>query len=321
MTTQVAAAGVPARPRRMVAVGAICSATIFRVDSVPAPPAKVLATQTCHLIDGMALAAVCAFAKLGGTGTVWSRVGDDRLGVEAREMMREEGLDVSGLHVVPGSVTSHVAIIVDKRGDRIVVPYHDPNADTSAAWLPLHTLDGVDLLHCETRWADGAEAALRAARARRIPSMIDGDVAPPATLRRLIPLADYAVFSDAGLLVHAGCDDVDAALLKIGSSRAGHVGASCGAEGYRWYEDGRIRHVEAPKVDAVDTLGAGDVFHGAFGLALLEGRTVADAARFACAAASLKCTRFGGRLGCPTRAEVEALVAQTYPSGSSTADR
>ncbi|MDR0440933.1 MAG: PfkB family carbohydrate kinase, partial [Candidatus Accumulibacter sp.] len=64
-------------------------------------------------------------------------------------------------------------------------------------------------------------------------------------------------------------------------------------------------------VKVVDTLAAGDVFHGAFALALVEGKNIEDAARFACAAASLKCTRFGGRLGCPTRAEVEEFLAMS----------
>ena len=75
-----------------------------------------------------------------------------------------------------------------------------------------------------------------------------------------------------------------------------------------------IERSAAPRVEVVYTLAAGDVFHGAFALALLEGKCIADAARFACVAASLKCTKFGGRLGCPTRAEVDQMVAATYPS-------
>ena len=66
----------------------------------------------------------------------------------------------------------------------------------------------------------------------------------------------------------------------------------------------------APAVDAVDTLGAGDVFHGAYALALAEGRDIAAAARFATLAAAIKCTRDGGRAGCPTRAEVAAFIAR-----------
>jgi sulfofructose kinase len=90
------------------------------------------------------------------------------------------------------------------------------------------------------------------------------------------------------------------------------VGASCGELGYFWFDKGTIRHVKAPVVTVVDTLSAGDVFHGAFALALLEGKSIEDCARFACVAASLKCTRFGGRLGCPTRAEVELMLSESY---------
>ena len=296
----------------MIAVGAICSATIFRVDNIPPPPAKVLPTERCQLVDGMAISAAYAFARLGGSAQIWSRIGDDQLGMAARESLLEEGIDTTGLHTVPGSATSQVAIIVDKKGDRLVVPFHDPNADTSTDWLPLQELERTDFVHCEARWVEGAEAALKAARSLNIPCMVDGEVAPVEALRRLIPLADFAVFSDAGLRIYADCDDVDSALRKVGATHGGHVGASCGAKGYFWYENGNIRHVNAPIVNVVDTLAAGDVFHGAFALALLESKDIEHAARFACVAASLKCTRFGGRLGCPTRSEVDLAVAATY---------
>lgn len=64
----------------------------------------------------------------------------------------------------------------------------------------------------------------------------------------------------------------------------------------------------------VDTLAAGDVFHGAFAVGLAEAMPVEQALRFASAAAALKCLRFGGRLGAPNRAETLAMVAQTWPA-------
>lgn len=306
----------PGKRKRMIAVGAVCSATIFRVDHVPPLPAKVLPSERFQLVDGMAVSAAFAFARLGGSAQVWSRIGDDWLGRMARQSLIDEGFDVTGVHVVPGAATAQVAVIVDRRGDRLVVPFHDANADPTPDWLPFGELYAADFLHCEARWVEGAEAALRAARAKGVPCMVDGEVAPAETLRRLIPLADYAVFSDAGLLVYAGGGDVEQALLQVGAAHHGHVGASCGADGYAWYENGRIRRVRAPRIEVVDTLAAGDVFHGAFALALLEGRGIEGAARFACAAASLKCTRFGGRLGCPSRAEVDAFLASSTDAGT-----
>jgi len=293
----------------MIAVGGACATGIFRVATVPALPAKALANRMCRVADGMAISAACAFARLGGKAAAWARVGDDADGAFIRDSLAAEGLDVSGLRTVPRGRSSQVAVIVDEQGQRLVVPFHDPDLDAASDWLPLEMLDGADMVHCDVRWPAGAEAALRAARLRGIPTMIDGDVAPPEILRRLVPLADYAVFSDAGLLACTGMSDVQAALRAVAATHAGHVGASCGPEGYFWAEGDAIHHAPAPTIAAIDTLAAGDVFHGSLALAILEGKPLAAAVRFACTAATLKCQRFGGRLGCPTRAEVDAALA------------
>ncbi len=295
-------------PPRAIAVGAVCATRIFQVDTLPPPPAKVLAQRLVQVVDGMALSAVCAFAQLGGQAAIWARCGDDAQGVATRESLRAEGIDVQGLRVVPGSASSQATVIVDGRGERLVVPFHDPAVDRSPHWLPLAQVAQADIVLCDVRWVEGAQAALQAARDAGVPGMLDGDTAPAEVLACLVPLASHAVFSDAGLLAYTGLADVDTALLQVAGQHHGHVGASCGAAGYAWVEDGRVRRVPAPRVAVIDTLAAGDVFHGAFALALVEGRNVADAAQFACQAASIKCTRFGGRLGCPTRVEVDAAL-------------
>lgn len=294
---------------RAVAVGALCATRIYQVPQVPTLPAKVLASRLVEVVDGMALSAACAFARLGGRAAIWARCGDDEPGRASRAALQAEGLDVTGLRAVPGAASSQATVIVDARGERLVVPFHDPAVDASAHWLPLGALHCADMLLCDVRWPEGAEAAMRAARSAGVPCMLDGEVAAPGVLERLVPLATHAVFSDAGLMAYAGLDDVEAALLEVARSHTGHVGATCGAAGYAWVQDGAVHWVPAPPVQVVDTLAAGDVFHGAFALALAEGRCLPDAARFACHAASLKCTRFGGRLGCPTREEVEASMA------------
>lgn len=296
------------RRPRMVALGAICTTAIFQVDHIEPAPAKVMATNRCTVVDGMAISAACAFQKLGGQAQVWARVGEDAEAAAMREALGREGIDARGLFAVPGARSSHAAVIVDARGQRLVVPFHDPQVDASPHWLPLHELAQTDLLHCDVRWPEGALAALMAARERGVPTMVDGDVAPREILHSLMPLADYAVFSDAGLRAYTGLHDVPTALLQVAQKHSRHVGASCGEEGYYWVEDGQMAHAPAIAVNVVDTLAAGDVFHGALALAILEGQAMAQAARFACAAASLKCSQFGGRLGCPSRDQVMAAL-------------
>jgi sulfofructose kinase len=292
--------------KRLTAVGAVCHTTIYRVETIPPPPAKILASDVCRVVDGMAISAAFAFHRLGGEARIWARLGNDADGIVQRAELAATGVDVSDFRMISGGRASSSTVVVDAKGDRLVVPFHDPALDRSADWLPFDKLRDSDFLHTEVRWVEGAEAALGAARRMGLPAMVDGETAPPGVLERLVPLASHAVFSDLGILAYAKTDDVDTALRRVAAVHDGHVGASCGPAGYAWIENGTIRRVPAPKVDVVDTLSAGDVFHGALALMLAEGRPVEAAARFACVAASIKCTRFGGRIGCPTRAEVEA---------------
>jgi sulfofructose kinase len=297
--------GGRAAPPLLIAVGGICTTTLYRVPAVPAVPGKVLATDVAEVVDGMAVSAACAFVRLGGQAAVWGRVGDDPRGVGMRRELAAAGLDVSAVQSVPGGRSSIAVSIIDAQGDRLVVPYHDASLEATADWLPLERVASADFVHVDTRWPEGAAAALAAARAGGVPGMLDADIAPADILARLVPLSSHAVFSDAGLFLHTGMSDLEAALRHVAAGHPGHVGASCGADGYAWIEAGEICRAPAPRVEVVDTLAAGDVFHGALALRLAEGATIAEAARFAVVAASLKCTRFGGRLGCPARDEVE----------------
>ena len=118
------------------------------------------------------------------------------------------------------------------------------------------------------------------------------------------------VFSAEGLRATAGTDHLGRALIDVGKQTTAFLAVTDGANDVLWLDDGELRQVPAFKVDVVDTLGAGDTFHGAFTLMLAEGHDRARTAmRFSAAAAALKCTRYGGILGAPTRAEVEAFLA------------
>jgi sulfofructose kinase len=90
------------------------------------------------------------------------------------------------------------------------------------------------------------------------------------------------------------------------------MGVTLGVDGFIWVEDGVLRQIYPPQIIVRDTLAAGDVFHGAFAIAVTEGMTIEKAAMFACSAAAIKCSRFGGRKGIPSRHEVETLMRSTY---------
>jgi len=92
---------------------------------------------------------------------------------------------------------------------------------------------------------------------------------------------------------------------------------SNGPEDILYLEGDAVRRLAVFRIAAVDTVGAGDAFHGGFALALAEGQSELEAMRFGAAAAGIKCTRLGGSAGTPTRSEVETFIAQSrlHPRG------
>jgi len=297
--------------RRVLCVGMSALDAIYQLPAIPTVPTKVLATGFTECGGGMAANASVAVARLAGAAAYWGRVGDDALGTRICADLAEEGVDVSRVRRVPDCVSPSAAILIAADGERLVCAYNDPKLDHDATWLPLHEVATYDAVLADVRWPDGAVRVLDAAQAAGIPAVLDGDIGPREVLQDLATRATHAIFSESGLRQASGEHDADAGLRAMAAHTRAIVGVTLGAQGTRWIENTRLHVAAAPHVQAVDTLAAGDVFHGAFTLALAEGVGTARAMRFANIAAALKCTRFGGRRGTPARAEVDAQMRVT----------
>lgn len=295
---------------RVICLGMSALDAIYRVPTIPSTPIKVLATAFSECGGGMAANASVAVARLGGGSAYWGRVGDDEVGSRIVAELAAEGVDISAVRRIAGASSSSDAILVDPNGERLICAYTDPALDADPSWLPLGSIAGFDAVLADVRWPAGAARLFAAASVERIPVVFDGDVGPPEVLLDLARRATHVAFSQPGLLQAAGIASVGKALERLAREIPAIVGVTLGAEGFLWRDGSVERHLLAPRVIAVDTLAAGDVWHGAFTLGLGEGMDVAEAARFANAAAALKCTRPGGRQGAPTRAEVAAFVAE-----------
>ncbi len=154
---------------------------------------------------------------------------------------------------------------------------------------------------------------MQAARSARVPAILDAEIATADILEILAQAADHIIFSQRGLEAFAGSDTEGGLRSALGSG-ARLAAVTQGEAGVLWIESAtprEVRRCPAFAVDTVDTLAAGDVFHGAYALALAQGSRIGDAMRFAAAAAAIKCGRPGGRSGAPTRHEVDALLASS----------
>jgi len=297
--------------RRIISLGCAFWDTIFKVGEIPQHGTKVLAEAAVQAASGMATAAAATVARLGGTVELWSRIGTDATGDAFLQNLTAERVDVAQVRRVPGGRTWISTILVDRDGERLVVPYADPALDPDPAWLPLGRIAGSGAVLSDMRWPEAARLVLARARRERVPTVLDADIAPPALLRELIPLADHVLFSEPALQSLLPGVETPTALVQIARElEAAVVGVTCGAAGALVVarDDDGVRHVPSIAIEAVDTLNAGDVWHGAYVHGLVEGWALERRVRFANVAAALKCARFGGRLGAPTPDEVIARL-------------
>jgi sulfofructose kinase len=298
-------------PRTIIVVGNAAHDLVYRVTDIPTRPIKIVATDLYECGGGMAANAAVAAARLGGGVEYWGRVAADALGDRIVGDLEAERVDVSNVRRIEGARSPVTSILVAPNGERLICSY--PAAlDPDPAWLPLERVERAGVVLVDVRWPAGAAAVLAAARAAGTPALLDADVGSVDALEHLAGIASHVLFSAAGLEL---VGDSLAPYQALRSLRRPHhraVGVTLGEEGFLWIDDAGGEHrARPPKVDVVDTLAAGDVWHGAFAVAIAEGQCVADPAAFANAAAALKCQRPGGRLGAPSRSEVAALVLRS----------
>lgn len=288
----------------ILTVGALALDAIFQLDHLPTAPGKYLPSNAVTVAQGMATAQAAAIVRLGGRARLWASIGDDATGDRILRDLAVTGVDIGSLRRVPGAHSGFASILLDRNGSTIVVPHYDPAIRTRPDALP--DFSEIVAISADVRWPDAAEIALHAARDMDVPGILDVEAAPADVLDRLVPIASHLIASEAGAFTLTGEPDPERSAAILGKSHRGFVAVTAGARGTFWPGG----HQPAFPVDPVDTLAAGDVFHGAFAFGLVEGWDIAAAMRFAAAAAAIKCTRFGGRLGTPTRAEVDAFLAE-----------
>jgi sulfofructose kinase len=285
----------------------------FRVERVPERGFKENASHFDEICGGNALNAAIGIARLGARASLCGPMGDagEMASRFIFDKLAEEGIDTSHLVHMAGLVTPISAIMIDASGERTIVTFRDPGlwkVKLPAADILLRDCDAILV---ESRCAPFSTELCAEALRRNIPVVVDID-RQMSRSEGMLTAASHLVFSSEQLQETAGVPDDGEALKKMARLTPAFLAATRGPRGTIWLdENGGLQETPAFPVHTVDTLGAGDVFHGAFTVALTEGMDLRQALRFASAAAALKCTRFGGPFAAPDRTEVEELLHRT----------
>ncbi|MFB6458807.1 sugar kinase [Bradyrhizobium tunisiense] len=301
---------LPEAAPRILCIGIPVRDLTFRVEAVPVRGSKANATHLAEICGGNALNAAIAIARLGGRVAFAGPMGDARETSSGfiLERMTAEGIETRHIVRMPGASTPVSAIIIDATGERTLTIYRDPVLWTVELPETDELLDDCQAVLVESRCAGFAISLCAEARRRGIPVIVGVDRAM-SLQDGLLKAASHLLFASEQMQETAGITDDGEALRRLAKLTPAFLAATRGPRGTIWLnEAGELEETPAFPVRAVDTLGAGDVFHGAFTLGLAEGDAVREALRFAAAAAALKCTRHGGGLAAPQRIEVEELL-------------
>jgi len=311
-----------------------CSPKVFDPEYLPKAEYShfsILSDASLLLGGGGANAAV-ALARLGLRPVLMGRCGNDWVAELISGTLQREGVDCRGLLRTEGADSSVSTVLIDQQGERQIINYRGQGLSSTPP--PMNDLEPdsgkFHAVLTDTRWPDAAMQALTHAREMGIPGVLDAE---PVLDERLLKMASHIAFSKEGLIECSGEFDfndpaeITRALSKAQNRFGGWVGVTNGADGSYFLasettvgeksanrsahnKDSLLQHVSAFKVNVVDTLAAGDIWHAAFTAKLVNGTQDIDAVRFANAAAALKCTCVGGGQGAPDLHSVQDFLNQ-----------
>ena len=277
---------------------------VYSVDRDPLPDEKIRATSFTGCGGGPAANAAITVSRLGLRSAFVGYLGIDIFGNAHMEELQTAGV-ITDL-VARGEQSSALSVVMVKPdGSRSLVNYRKPETFLTEGSVDFSAVDTKVILF------DGHEPNIspllaRDAKQQGIITLLDAGSIHSGT-EELAGLVEYLICSEKFGFGFTGETSAEKALDKL-SSYAPNVVITVGNRGLIWKNSQGTGRMAAFEVKAVDTTGAGDVFHGALAACLAQGREWLESLRYASAAGALCCTRMGARLGIPTREEVESFL-------------
>lgn len=289
----------------VLCVGMASYDLIFTVDRPLNEDYKSAASSLTQSGGGPAASASIAVSRLGLSAAFAGYLGLDHFGDYLLTDFKEANVNLD-LLVRDTTPTSISTVIVSPGGKRSLVNYRAPNP------IPAQTLDFSEM-QAKVVLFDGHEPEIsmpliEVADRWEAKTVLDAGSVHEGT-RILADCVNYLVASQKFASVFTGENDLDDALMTL-SRCAPSVVVTVGERGLYWFHENQSGHLPAFQVDAVDTTGAGDAFHGAFAACLARDWDWETTLRFSSAAAALSCTQLGGRPGLPTLRDVEVFLSE-----------
>lgn len=297
-------------------VGQCCWDYLATVENYPPADSKAEVHEWTEQGGGPVATALVALSRLGIRTRFAGVVGDDPLGEQIRTSLVAERVETAGLVTRTGALSQRAFIVIEPgAGSRTIFWQRPTGTPLHPAELPANFLAGSDFLLLDGLMPEVSMALADEARERGVRVMLDAGRVRPGMMA-LAERSDYVVAGEQFAL-DLGWDGTENGFAELANRlRYPVFTVTRGALGSLTWSSGELLDVPAFPVEAVDTTGAGDVFHGGYLFGLLNGWPLPRTLSFASALAALTCTRIGGRAGIPALPEVQTFLAARGVTGA-----
>ncbi|MDY7014995.1 MAG: PfkB family carbohydrate kinase [Cyanobacteriota bacterium] len=235
---------------------------IYRVDHFPQSNEKLFAEDCAIAAGGPATNAAVTFSLLGDRATLWGAIGRSPTSTLVREDLATQGVRLIDLAAETDLSPPMSSIIVTKSsGDRAVVSLKGPSIPITGEQLYADLLSAVDIILFDGHQLELSRAIAPLAKAQQIPIVLDGGSWKP-NLDQILPFVDYAVCSAD--FYPPSCRDRAEVFAYLVKQKIPYIAITQGEKPLHYWTQKESGTLDVPKIKPVDTLGAGDIFHGAF---------------------------------------------------------
>jgi sulfofructose kinase len=297
---------------QVIGLGQACVDCLGRLTDYPEEDGKVELTELHIQCGGPASTALVTLSRLGISTSFLGSISDDAWGIEIVEGLKGEKVDCSFLKITPGHTSQFAFIAVAKDGGNRTVFWHRGSVPhLKATDVDLSSFPRAEILHMDGLMIEACQEAARQARQRGLKVVLDAGTMREGSLE-LASMVDVLIASErfAEPLVGKGAPP-KMVLKRLGELGPREVVITRGTKGSMGLRGEEVIVQDAFTVEARDTTGAGDVYHGGYIYGMANGWDMRECMQFASAVAALKCKEIGAQKGIPRLVEVEEFLSQT----------
>ena len=286
----------------ILVVGLATVDLIYYLEKLPNKGIKYVSKKQIMSTGGNASNASIAISRLGGSVVFVSKIGNDFFGNYILTELKSENINTDHMIVKNDINTSNSCVTIDNEGERQIINFRSKKIDFKGNHFI--KANNFNAYLTDGRLENATILILKEAKRHNKPGILDAE--NPVS-KKAVKIASHVAFSLQGLESFTNTSSIKKSLKIVKNFSNNFCCVTDGKNGVYYLNKNELVQVKPPKINAIDTLAAGDVWHGAFTLAISLGTSLLNACKFANLAASKKCENLGGIKGSPYKFKNEFI--------------